>query len=87
MRLVLFLCRLSRIKVMESANFGELNHFSFSGLFYCSSIRTILIQSQMSAAFVVVIEILGQNHVQVFFIKNNDMIQTVSANRANDPLA
>ena len=39
----------------------------------------------MRTAFVVVVEILGQNHVQVFFIKNNDMIQTVSADRANHP--
>src|SRR5260370_28516737 len=50
------------------------------------SVGWVLVEREMSASLVIVREVAGQGAAQVSFAQDDDMIETLAADRADEPL-
>src|SRR5882762_1412047 len=50
------------------------------------SVGWVLVEREMSAMMMIVREVAGQGAAQVSFAQDEDMIETLAADRANEPL-
>src|ERR1700681_2612422 len=80
------LCRATLISVVESADFRKLHHFSEFWRLYPPRDGRVFLQGKMRACFLIVFEISLQDAMQTGFIQNDDVIQTLAADRSDQPL-
>ena len=71
---------------MESADLRKLHHLSELRRLYTPRDRSILIERQVSARPLVVFEIRLQDATQAWFIQDDDVVQALAANRADQAL-
>ena len=74
------------ISVMESADLRKLHHLSEFRRLYLPRDRSILIERQVSARLLVVFEIRLQDATQAWFMQDDDVVQALAANRADQAL-
>jgi hypothetical protein len=80
------LSRPSDVAVMQAANLGDRDDRAELRRFDRPSIGCVLIEREMSAGLVVVGEVRGQDTAQVPLAGNDDMVQTLAPDRADEPL-
>src|SRR5262245_56425280 len=80
------LCRLPDVAVMEATDFGNLHDPACLGELDWPDIRRILVEREVRASPVIVREIRGQDAAQMAFAENDDMLQALSPDRADEPL-
>src|SRR5215471_9341674 len=72
--------------MMQAADFGNRdNRAEFWGLNW-PSVGGILVEREVSARPVIVHEVAGEDAVQVAFAEHEDVIEALSADRADEPL-
>src|SRR5260370_35911857 len=71
---------------MQSADLGKLHHPSELRRLYPPRDRSILVERQVSARPLVVFEIQLQDATQPSFIQDDDVVQALAANRADQAL-
>ena len=57
-----------------------------SGWLYRTAIRAILVEREVRPGTVVVVEVGGQDAIQVAFVEHHDVIETLAPNRTDDTL-
>ena len=77
----------SRVPMVQTANLRDGNDLALGRRFHVAWRRRVAIQGQVTAGVVVVVEVLGQDAMQMAFVQNDDMIQTVAADAADGALA
>ena len=78
--------RLADVAVMQAADFGNLHDPARLGELDGPDVRRILVEREMRASPVIVGEVAGQNAAQVAFAENQNVIQTLAPDRADEPL-
>ena len=71
---------------MESADLRKLHHLSEFRRLYLPRDRSILVERQVSARPLVVFEIRLQDATQAWFMQDDDVVQALAANRADQAL-
>ena len=69
----------SRVPMVQTANLRDGNDLALGRRFHVAWRRRVAIQGQVTAGIVVVVEILGQDSMQMSFAQYNQMVQTFSA--------
>src|SRR5271157_4718858 len=72
--------------MMESADLRKFHHLSEFRRLYSPRERSILVERQVSARPLVVFEIQLQDATQASFIQDDDVVQALAANRADQSL-
>src|SRR6266446_2209370 len=72
--------------MMQAADFRDGDDRARGRRAYRAGLRAILVERQMRSASVIVLEIGRQDAAQVGFIENDDVIETLAADRADDAL-
>ena len=78
--------RLAEVAVMQATDFGNLHDPARLGELDGPEVRGILVEREMRASPVIVGEVAGQNAAQVAFAENQNVIQTLAPDRADEPL-
>ncbi len=78
--------RLADLPVMQATDFGNLHDPARLGELDGPDARRILVEREVSARPVVVREVAGEGAAQVPFAEDEDVIQTLAPNRADEPL-
>src|SRR5882762_6041331 len=78
--------RLADVPVMQATNFGNFHDPARLGELDGPDVRRILVEREMRASPVMVGEVAGQNAPQVAFAENQNVIQTLAPDRADEPL-
>jgi hypothetical protein len=78
-------CRLTSVTVMQSAQPRQCDDVALVWRFDGSGERTILVEKSVGPILVIVGQIIGENLAEVRRIEDNDVVQTLAANRADDP--
>lgn len=73
-----FPCRFSSVQIVQSANLRERDHLPVFRLIRCPWFRAVLVQRQMSAATMVVVEMRFKDSTQMRFVEDYHVIQAVS---------
>jgi hypothetical protein len=71
---------------MQATDFGNLHDPARLGEFDGPDVRRILVECEMRASPVIVGEVAGQDAAQVAFAENQNVIQTLAPDRADQPL-
>ena len=71
---------------MQATDFGNLHDPARLGELDGPDVRRILVEREMRASPVIVGEVSGQDPAQVPFAKDDDMIETLAPDRADEPL-
>src|SRR5438046_2858079 len=71
---------------MQATDFGNLHDPAHLGELDGPDVRRILVEREMRASAVIVGEVAGQDAAQVTFAENQNVIQTLTPDRANEPL-
>ena len=71
--------------MVQTTDFGHLNDFAGSRRLYSSRLRSILPQRQMSSPVMVIGAIRRKRATERSFAEDNEVVQTLAANRANEP--
>jgi hypothetical protein len=71
---------------MEAADLRKLHYFSEFRRLYPPRDRSILVERQVSARPLVVFEIQLQDATQACFMQDDDVVQALAANRADQAL-
>jgi len=71
---------------MQPTDFGNLHDPTRLGKLDGPDVRRILVEREMRASPVIVGEVSGQDPAQVPFAKDDDMIETLASDRADEPL-
>src|SRR5467141_644380 len=78
--------RLADVAVMQATDFGNLHDPARLGELDGPDVRRILVEREMRASPVIVGEVAGQDAAQVAFAENQNVIQTLAPDRADEPL-
>src|SRR3954451_24276849 len=70
---------------METTDFTNLDHLTFGASLCSSELRGVFAEGQMSAPAVVIGNIRRESTTQRALSEDDDVIQTLAANRANEP--
>jgi len=71
---------------MQATDFGNLHDPARRGELDGPDVRRILVEREMGARPVIVGEVAGQDAAQVAFAENQNVIQTLASDRADEPL-
>jgi hypothetical protein len=71
---------------MQATDFGNLHDPARLGELDGPDVRRILVEREMRASPVIVGEVAGQDAAQVAFAENQNVIQTLAPDRADQPL-
>jgi hypothetical protein len=74
------------VAMMEATDRWERDDFAGFGWVYRAALGTILVEREMRSRRVVVLKVRRQDAAQVTLIEDDDVIETLTADRANDPL-
>jgi len=77
---------LSFVTVVKSSNFRHPHHVAELSRLNASGPRRVLVQRQMGAEALVVVEVGFEDAVLGSFVENNDVIQTLPPGRPNQSL-
>ena len=72
--------------MMQAADLWERNNLASGRLAYGPGLRTILVEREMRPRPMIVLNIGRQGAAQVTLIENDNVIETLALDRANDPL-
>src|SRR5881409_1488725 len=72
--------------MMQAADFGNRDDPAEFRSLSCPAVWCILVEREVSARPVIVREVAGQGAAQVLFAKDDDMIETLAPDRADEPL-
>src|SRR5437879_7624329 len=72
--------------MMPATDFGNLHDPARLGELDGPDVRRILVEREMRASPVIVGEVAGQDAAQVAFAENQNVIQTLTPDGANEPL-
>ena len=72
--------------MMQATDFGNLHDPADLGEFDGPDVRGILVERKVGARLVVVRQVAGEGAAQVAFAKDDDMIETLAPDRADQPL-
>src|SRR5882672_6390698 len=78
--------RLADVAVMQATDFGNLHDPACLGELDGPDVRRILVEREMSAGLVIVREVAGQDAAQVAFVEDENVIETLAPDRADEPL-
>src|SRR5436309_15863035 len=78
--------RLADVAVMLATAFGNLHDPARLGELDGPDVRRILVEREMRASPVIVGEVAGQDAAQVAFAEDEDVIQTLASERADESL-
>src|SRR5439155_9486033 len=78
--------RLADVAVMKATDFGNFHDPARLGKLDGPDVRRILVERQMRASRGIVGEVAGQDAAQVAFAENQNVIQTLAPDRADEPL-
>src|SRR2546425_4041173 len=78
--------RLADVTVMQATDFGNLHDPARLGELDRPDVRRILVKGEMRASPVIVREVAGQDAAQVAFAEDQNVIQTLAPDRADEPL-
>src|SRR2546425_8047907 len=78
--------RLADVAVMQATDFGNFHDPARLGKLDGPDVRRILVEGEMRASPVIVGEVTGQDAAQVAFAENQNVIQTLAADRADESL-
>jgi hypothetical protein len=84
---VLGLRRSAAIAMMQATDFGNLYDVARLGKFDRSEVRRILVERKMGASVVIVLKVARQDAAKMAFAKDENMVQRLSADRANEALS
>jgi hypothetical protein len=76
----------SSIAMMQPADLRDCYDFPLHRRFDLSRSRRVSLQCLMRSRVVIIVEVIAQGSAQVIFTDDNQMIETLSANRADDAL-
>ena len=71
---------------MQATDFGKFHDPARLGKLDGPDVRRVLVEREMCASPVVVGEVTGQDAAQVTFAENQNVIQTLAADRADEPI-
>src|SRR3954447_16174174 len=71
--------------VVETTEFTNLDHITFGAGLFSSELRSVFAERQMSAPAVVIGNIRRESTTQRALSEDDDVIQTLAANRTNEP--
>ena len=80
------LCRPPGVSMMQAADFGKRHDRALRRRLDGPAVGRILVEREMSASLMIVREVAGQGAAQVSFAQDDDMIETLAADRADEPL-
>ncbi len=80
------LCRLPCVAMMQAADFWSHDDRAHLGPLDGSHVGRVLLEREMSSRAVIVDEVAGQDAAQVPLAEHKDMVQTLTAHRADEPL-
>src|SRR2546428_11936757 len=72
--------------MMQATDFWNWDDHARARRLAWSSLGCVLVEREMSAGPVIVGEVAGQGAAQVSFAQDDDMIETLAADRAGEPL-
>ena len=72
--------------MMQTTNLRERDNVAGLGWVYRAALRTILVEREMRSRRVVIVKVRRQHTAQVTLVEDDDVIETLAANRANDAL-
>jgi hypothetical protein len=72
--------------MMQSVDLWEGDNLARGGRVCWAGLRTVLVERKMSSRPVVILKIRRQNTAQVTLIKDDDVIETLAADRADEAL-
>src|SRR5437870_12262503 len=78
--------RLADVAMMQATDFGNLHDPARLGELDGPDVRRVLVEREMRASLVIVGEVAGQDAAQVAFAENQNVIQTLTPDRADEPL-
>src|SRR5881409_41055 len=78
--------RLADVAVMQATDFGNLHDPARLGELDGPDVRRILVEREMRASPVIVGEVAGQDAAEVPFAENQNVIQTLASDRADESL-
>ena len=74
------------VAVVQATDLGERDNLAGSGQVYGAALGTILVKREMRSHLVVIVKVRRQHAPQVTLIEDDDVIETLAADRANDAL-
>ena len=72
--------------MMQTTDLWEGDNLACRGRLYAARLRTILVEREMGSGPVMVLKIPRQDAAQVMLVKDDDVIQTFAADRADEAL-
>src|SRR5712692_10540155 len=72
--------------MMQAADFSDSHHLSAPAWHDGAGVRTILVEREMSAGALVVVEVRGQDATQMALVEDHEVFQTLAANRTDHAL-
>ena len=80
------LARAPFVAMVQTADLWEHENLAGSGWVYRAALRTILVEREMCSRLVVIVKVRRQHTAHVTLVEDDDVIETLAANRANDAL-
>jgi hypothetical protein len=77
---------LAEVAVVQAADYWNLHDLARRGELDRPEIGCVLVEREMGARLVVIIEVAGQDSTQVSFAENKDVIETLAADRNDQAL-
>ena len=77
---------LAEVAVVQAADFGNLHDLAGGGELDRPEVGCVLVEREMGARLVVIIEVTGQDSTQVSFAEDKDVIETLAADRTDQAL-
>src|SRR5665213_4297665 len=74
------------VPMMQTARLRERDDLACREWLYAARLRTILVEREMRPGIVMVLNIPRQDAAQVMLVKDDDVIQTFAADRADEAL-
>jgi hypothetical protein len=75
------------VAMMQTTDLRKRDNLAGSGWMYRAALGTILVELEMRSRLVVILKVRRQHAAQVTLPENDDVIETLAADRANDPLS
>src|SRR3989442_4039957 len=72
--------------MMQATDFGNRDDHAQARWLDWPSVGCVLVEGEMSASLVIVREVAGQGAAQVSFAPDDDMIETLAPDRADEPI-
>ena len=75
------------VVIVQAARLWERDDFAGAGWLDRTFVRAILVEGTVSAGSVIVVDVGRENGAQMAFVEDNDVIEALAANRADDALS